>query len=287
MRKFLIWVTLIALLTTSCFASSLTLTTQLAEQNQATLETTRKIPVVMYHSVDAQSDPINSFVVTPEQFESDLQYLQEHGYTTLSISDLIDFVNGEKYLPEKPILLTFDDGYADNYDNAFPLLLQYQAKAAISCVMVHYDVTSDDARPRFTAEQGIEMVESGLVELQNHTYNLHQQTDHYGVLPAIGQDLEAYRVQLEEDIDASKAKFEALGWPAATTFTYPYGASSEEVLEIVKDNGYTVSLVTVAESTNVVVQGDPDSLFELSRFDRSYGYTTEEYFSMVEEFYGN
>ncbi|MFI3313616.1 MAG: polysaccharide deacetylase family protein [Eubacteriales bacterium] len=250
------------------------------------MASTRQIPIVMYHSVAEQEGEINPYVVTPKQLESDLQYLEAEGYTTLSISDLIAFVNGEQLLPAKPILLTFDDGYADNYDNAFPLLKAYNAKATISCVMVHYDTYNPEAMPRFTPEQGLEMIESGLVELQNHTYNLHTNIDHVGVLPADGQDLDEYTAMLEADIDASKELFAELEWPAATTFTYPYGASDELVLEIVKNNGYTVSLVTAAETINVVAVGDWDSLYELSRFDRSANVTTEAYFAMVEQYYG-
>ena len=66
--------------------------------------------------------------------EQDFQYLKEQGYTAVLPDDLIAYANGEGQLPPKPILITFDDGYYNNYSYAFPLLKKYDMKAVISIV---------------------------------------------------------------------------------------------------------------------------------------------------------
>ena len=69
-----------------------------------------EVPVVMYHSMLKDEARHGQYVISPEEFENDLQYLQSHGYTTILIEDLIAYTKGGS-LPEKPVLLTFDDGY--------------------------------------------------------------------------------------------------------------------------------------------------------------------------------
>ena len=86
----------------------------------ATKETTAdtdsvKLPVIMYHSLLKDEKLQNDYTVSPTLFENDLKYLTENGYTTVVVKDLTDYVYGKKSLPEKCIMLTFDDGYYNNY----------------------------------------------------------------------------------------------------------------------------------------------------------------------------
>ena len=103
----------------------------------ATKETTAdtdsvKLPVIMYHSLLKDEKLQNDYTVSPTLFENDLKYLAENGYTTVVVKDLTDYVYGKKSLPEKCIMLTFDDGYYNNYYYALPLLEKYNCKAVIS-----------------------------------------------------------------------------------------------------------------------------------------------------------
>ena len=102
----------------------------------ATKETTTdtdsvKLPVIMYHSLLKDEKLQNDYTVSPTLFENDLKYLTENGYTTVVVKDLIDYVYGKKSLPEKCIMLTFDDGYNNNYTDLYPLLQKYNVKATI------------------------------------------------------------------------------------------------------------------------------------------------------------
>ena len=91
-----------------------------------------QVPIIMYHSLLAKNT--NEWNIFPEAFEKDLRYLSENGYTAVFISDLIDYVNEGKPLPEKPIVLTFDDGYYNNYSQGMPLLEQYDMKMVLSVI---------------------------------------------------------------------------------------------------------------------------------------------------------
>ncbi len=122
-----------------------------------------KVPILMYHAVsDDIWSPYPDLFVSPASMEEQLKYLQDNGYTTIFFSDLeyIDQI-------EKPVLLTFDDGYLDNYAELFPLLKKYNAKATVFVV-----TKSLDTHPLYmTWEQAREMADSGLVDIQSHTYS--------------------------------------------------------------------------------------------------------------------
>ncbi len=101
-----------------------------------------EIPIVMYHAVLKDESRHGKYVISPAEFENDISYLKKHGYTTILIRDLIAYTKGGK-LPEKPVLLTFDDGYYNNYLYAFPLAKQYQCKFVISPIGYYADLYTD------------------------------------------------------------------------------------------------------------------------------------------------
>ncbi len=118
-----------------------------------------EIPVLMYHAVGDEIWGVPELFVSPSRLEAQLQALQEKGYTAITFEDLECI--GEI---EKPVMLTFDDGYDDNYTNLFPLLKKYNVKATIFVITdavgyEHY----------LTREQIREMSDSGLVSIQSHT----------------------------------------------------------------------------------------------------------------------
>jgi len=93
------------------------------------VERSADVPIFMYHYISASpsaQDHIRvGLSVPPEMFEAQLKLLSDNGYTTISLRDLYEFLAVGKALPDKPIILTFDDGYLDNYTNAFPILQKY------------------------------------------------------------------------------------------------------------------------------------------------------------------
>ena len=80
------------------------------------------IPIILYHSILKREKITDRYAVTPNQLENDLVYIRDNGYTTITMSDLIGYVHGNGTLPEKPIIITFDDGFLNTYIYAYPLL---------------------------------------------------------------------------------------------------------------------------------------------------------------------
>jgi hypothetical protein len=104
------------------------------------ITTSLKLPVLMYHHVaDLQGVNLNDAVavslrVSPTAFEAHLKYIEDQGYTTITDKDLADYFAHLKPLPAKPLMLTFDDGYQDNYNNAFPLLKKHGMKGVFALI---------------------------------------------------------------------------------------------------------------------------------------------------------
>jgi len=119
------------------------------------------VPCFMYHAVSNDTWGIDELFVMPERMEQQLQYLTENGYDPIFFEDLYHV---EDY--DKPVLLTFDDGYEDNYIELFPLLQKYNVKATI------FIITGYMNQPKYlTDAQILEMANSGLVSIQSHTFS--------------------------------------------------------------------------------------------------------------------
>ena len=167
------------------------------------------VPVLMYHGVGDDLRPGAELVVRTEALDEQLALLRERGYTPIWFEDLkhVDQI-------EKPILLTFDDGYLDNYTELFPLLLKYRMKATLFLVSGYLD------NPHTVGAAEIrEMLDSGLVSIQCHTqYHL---------------DLDTLsREQQEEELCWSKVELLKLTNREPYVIAYPRGRQNEDTLEI-------------------------------------------------------
>ena len=122
----------------------------------------RKLPVLMYHHVVEDGQECNDMTVTVSRLREDLQWLRDSGYTTVLPREL---AAGEP-LPEKPVLITFDDGYRSNYNLAFPIFQEFEAKMVISVMVYMQDNAASDF---ITWAMCREMIDSGLIEIGSHT----------------------------------------------------------------------------------------------------------------------
>ena len=240
-----------------------------------------EIPIVMYHSLLKDEARHGKYVISPAEFENDLQYLKKHGYTTILMSDLIAYTQG-KELPEKPVLLTFDDGYYNNYLYAFELAKQYQCKFVISPIGYYADQYTDtpDVNAYYshaTWEELQEMAESGLVEVQNHSYNLHKSDgSRLGVKKVSGETETQYESMLSQDLLTAQEKIEQHVGMRPTTFVYPFGAVSKGTPEIVRKLGFSATL-SCEEHISKITR-DPESLFGLGRYLRVSGGHSADFF---------
>lgn len=134
----------------------------------------KPLTVLMYHHIVADDQPVNAMTITARQFADDMRWLKEAGYTTVLPRELA----AGAALPKKAVLITFDDGYASNYQYAFPVLRSLGMKAAIA--VVGRCVDADD--PLYLSwDMCREMDRSGLVEIGSHSYDLHNLDDRRGL----------------------------------------------------------------------------------------------------------
>lgn len=278
-------------LTVAVMAGLLLLSTILLPQNNGNIAQANKtvseieLPIIMYHSVLKDEKLQGKYVVSPNELESDVKYLKENGFTTIVFKDLIDYVYNGKPLPEKPIILTFDDGYYNNYCYAFEIMKKYDCKMVLSVIGYYTDKFTDanEENPSYghvTWGNIKEMIDSGYVEIQNHTYNLHESSGkRMGIQKISGESEEQYRNVITEDIMRLEGKFnEKLNY-SSTAFVYPFGAVSNESDGILKGLGFKAT-VTCEEKINIITD-DNDCLYGLGRFIRESGISSENFFSKV------
>lgn len=242
-----------------------------------------ELPIVMYHSMLKDTKLQGQFVIDPAKFEEDLKYLKDNGYTTITVSDLVDYVYNNKELPKKPIMLTFDDGYYNNYLYAYPLLKKYKCKAVISPIGYYSDLYSkstDAPSPSYshcTWKQLKEMQNSGCVEIQNHSYNMHSQNGRLGIKQKNGESSEEYKEVITQDISKAQNRFKEKLEYTPQAFVYPFGALSDSSEEAIKALSFKASF-TCEEKINIIAK-DKNSLYLLGRFIRTNKMTTKELFN--------
>ena len=243
--------------------------------------TSVEVPIILYHKVSQDRGQLGDFCITPEAFEQDLQFLKNSEYEAVTMRQLMDFVAGDGDLPEKPIVLSFDDGYFSDYYYVFPLLLAYDipiVSAIIGRVTDEYTAGGQEEiiYPHLTWPQMQEMAKSGLVEFQSHGYDLHHSRGGaQGAKQRRGESEAAYANRLGEDLMRLQGRFQEMLGEVPIAFAYPFGAKSESSDGVLKNLGFSASL-TSASRKNTIVQRDGDSLFNLGRIVRPHGRALEE-----------
>lgn len=194
------------------------------------------IPALMYHKIgDAPpGSKLRKLWVSPADFRRQLEYLRDHGYTAINFTYWRDAEKGVKPLPEKPVLITFDDGYMNNYEYAYPLLREFGMKGVIFVVYEALEKHNGWHNPStepwlkmLTWAQMKEMQDSGVVEFGSHTMR------HRNLSEA---PLEEVRWELTE----SKKRLEDKLGREMIGFAYPYGqgAYKSEVRAAALEAGY-------------------------------------------------
>lgn len=196
------------------------------------------LPVLMYHHLVPDGQECNDMTVTVGRMDHDLQWLSDHGYTTILPADLLSGAS----LPEKPVLITFDDGYQSNYSLLYPLLEQHQAKAAVALIVGLQD--NQWAEQFLRWEECREMADSGLVEFGSHTYLLHNMDDRAGVYTRGGingiqrkpdETDAAFADRVLSDIQLSHDRMEEELGRELTFFAYPYGVVEPDAESLIQD----------------------------------------------------
>jgi len=205
----------------------------------------------MYHSV-SESEAL--YVVRPNEFAWQMQYLKDNNFNVISLVSLVDLLMNKKEILPKTVVLTFDDGYEDNYLNVFPILKEYNFPATIfvsvDFVGDYYVSKSQNISFKMLNwEQIQEMHQSGLIDIQPHTIS------HPKLAKITKEEAEREIMESKKMIDEKLNKICRL-------FAYPYGSYSKETLEILQKNNF-IGAVTVKRG--FVDLQDRDRLLELNR----------------------
>lgn len=243
------------------------------------------LPIVMYHHISEKSSAAGDYVITPAELENDLAYLKAQGYQTITAGALLDAVQNQKPLPPKCIMLTFDDGFESNLVYAGPLLEKYGMTAVIAVVGSYSDRYSETPDHNLnyshvTWEQVKEMHQSGLWEIANHTYNLHEITGaRRGAMKSPNESDEAYKKVLTEDVSLTNARILEATNEMPLVFAYPYGFISDASVPVLKEMGFPITF-GVSERVNLITK-DPGCLYGLGRFNRPSGPSSEAFFKKL------
>lgn len=190
-----------------------------------------RVPILIYHYVEIVTDTNDtirkSLAISPYIFKKQIKTLQDAGYTFITPSDISDTLDGKKILPEKPIILSFDDGYRDFYTDVFPILKEEKIKSVLYVVPGFLDRIN-----YLYTKQLDEIVKSGTVEIGAHTM-------HHVYLKG------GNKIIVEKEISESKKTLEDMYHISVVSFAYPYGAFDTQAADMVKKAGFTTAVSTV------------------------------------------
>lgn len=183
----------------------------------------RGIPVLYYHSVKESAD--NEVTIKPEDLRAELKYIKDQGYITLTIRQLKDYILNNSPIPEKSILITFDDGYMDNYYSAFPLLKEFNMTATIFCITYELDGSY------YLSKEAIKEMSNYGIDIESHTVT----HPHLNKLD--------YDKQLNELVQSKKTLEEITG-KEINSIAYPFGDFNDNSVNAAKEAGYTLGFTT-------------------------------------------
>ncbi|BAY86260.1 polysaccharide deacetylase [Calothrix parasitica NIES-267] len=210
-----------------------------------------KVPILMYHDIlPTKEVPLD---VTPEELAADFELMKSKGVTPISLDQLIIHLRTGSPLPEKPVLLTFDDGYGGHYEYVYPLLKKYKYRAVFSVYTKNIGINT--GRSHVTWEQLKIMVEDPLITIAGHSKT------HPPDLTKLSDE------QLIREVKESKALLEKKLDKSIRYFTYPTGKNDKRVRKLVEETGYIAALAM--DDADEKFAGESDNLLAIERFDQS------------------
>jgi len=192
---------------------------------------TADVPILMYHYISAAPSPTDrlrvGLSVAPDMFEAQMKLLSDAGFTSITLFDLYDHLATGKTLPDKPVILSFDDGYRDNYENAFPILQKYGLRGTFFVLTA----PADAGDPAYLTWPMIkEMSEAGMdiqLHAKEHVDLRHRNYD-YLVWEIIGG---------RESIEAHTGR-------PVVFMSYPSGKYDDAVLQFLKKHNFWAAVTT-------------------------------------------
>lgn len=229
----------------------------------------REVPVLMYHHFT--DEPVNTSMITGKTAREHLDYILAKGYEAIWLDDLYGYLKGEiEYIPEKSVVITTDDGYLSVYEELYPLVKERNMKISVAPVGISVGRRTGLARKTWGEKR--ELMASGLVEVQNHTYDLHYPEEMVGkegkrvgigVLPKEGEKVEEYRKRIRMDWERMEEAIERELGNRSKFMVYPFGRYTEETERVAREM-FEGSL-TVKRGTREYK--DLEDLWEIPRYN--------------------
>ncbi|MCI8413096.1 MAG: polysaccharide deacetylase family protein [Clostridia bacterium] len=243
----------------------------------------RRVPVVMYHSVCKTN--VGEFVISPDGLRRDFKYFRDKGYTAVFVRDIVAFCDGKKNLPEKPIVITFDDGFYNNAYYALGIAEEFGMKITVS-VVGSYVKKEEKEKKRSPVYSYLNyddmrrMQQSGWVEFCNHTYDMHRTSPRKGVRRAKGESASEYEKTLTADSEKCRKLIKSACGVSPDVFTYPFGCYSNETGKILAKLGYR-AVMTCKGGINVFSKGSAAGLDCIMRYNRPGKADTKAFFAKI------
>ncbi len=216
------------------------------------------IPVLMYHSIDYEKN--NELRIPKDKFREQMQYLKDNGFHPITLDELYSNIVFNTTLQDKPIVLTFDDGYSDNYTNAYPVLKEFGFKATVFVI-----TGCIGTGPFLNADQLKEMDKNG-VEIQSHTVT------HKKPLS------EMTAAEQKTELQDSKAALESLLGKKVDYFAYPWGKYNTDTLKLIQESGYKMAFTTAEGKAD-----KSNGIYKLKRIYISNNYSMDYYKKLVNQ----
>lgn len=244
------------------------------------------VPVIMYHSILKDESKVGKYVITPSQLSSDIDWLVKNGYTSVSMQELIDYVYNNAPLPQKPVLLSFDDGCYNNLGYAVPVLEEYGAKGVFATVGEYTEQYSDSNEVNLAYSYmrwydiKLALKNHPCVEFANHSYGFHSvDKGRNGSQKKKNEDSETYKKIFFDDTALAQELYKQNTGFEPYIYVYPFGSYSEESFDILKQLGFKASL-SCTEGINFITH-NPECLYIMKRYNRPAGITSYDYFSKI------
>ncbi|WP_253205657.1 polysaccharide deacetylase family protein [Clostridium estertheticum] len=212
----------------------------------------KKIPILMYHSISYEKE--NILRVPKEKFRNQMKYLKDNNYTTLTLDELYNYMKTGKDLPSKPIVITFDDGYKDNYTNAYPILKEFKLKATIFVITNTIDHEKD-----YLTSAEIKLMDSNNIRVESHTSS-HEHLDQISYVDNVNT------------MKTSKIKLEKILNKKIDYIAYPYGGYTLNTIKAAKQSGYKLAF-----STEFGLIDKNDNIYSLGRIFVNSNFSLEEF----------
>jgi len=224
------------------------------------------VPILTYHKFCTGESP-DAYTINIKDFEEQMAYLEDNGYRVISITQLLEYIDNN-FFPEKPVVITIDDGFKSVYNLAFPVLKKYQYPATL---YLYTDFIANGPHQLSWAEIK-EMIDHGM-EIGSHTLshcnllNMKQNESHM-----------EYLKRIEKEISLSKSILERNTGSLVESFAYPYGVYSEQIRMLAKQAGYR-ALLNVNSMNNSI----PIDQYSLNRQIIPAGFSITQFGSLLRE----